>query len=99
MKKKSFDELFNDLSSDFKEQISLEKINSAFKVFLNKKIIFKNISEEKIYFEEEPFLDDYNLLVISWYFIEENWKVTFRLKYILEDKKWKLFNIKISPLF
>ena len=99
LKNKSFNKLFSSLSSEFKKQVSLEHLNNTFKIFLDKKILFENIDENKISFKENPFLDDYNILVIYWDFTEKEWNVNFKLKYIFENNKWKLLNIKISPLF
>ena len=86
----------HELSSLWREQMSLEKFTGVFQTFFEKGYNFSNIKNSDPVFDEPPSIDSDGVLSVKGSYPTRPNKVSFKLKYIQEKSAWKLFGINVQ---
>jgi hypothetical protein len=92
---KSFAAFREECSAQYREQISVEKLNEAFKEFMEKGVDISGIEKVDPAFDPTPKVDSDGVLVLSGSYPGKP-TVTFKLKYVFEDDAWKIFGINVD---
>lgn len=97
VKKKDFSDFYEDIASVWQKQTSAEKLEEAFKGFLDKDIDIPSIVKElEPVFKPAASIGDDGVLVIKGYYPTKPSKVNFQLKYVEEEGDWKLVGIDVK---
>lgn len=86
----------HELATAFRDQMSLEKFNTAFQPFLEKGYDISNIKNSDPVFDAPPAIDDDGVLAVTGSYATRPNKVTFKLKYLQEKSAWKLVGINVQ---
>ena len=99
VQKKDFTEFYNDrLSSQLREQVSLEKFSEAFRIFIEKGYDISTIVQSEAVFDPTPAIDDEGVLALQGHYPSKPNRVTFTLKYVYDSSKWKLLAVNIRAV-
>jgi len=93
---KSFDKFHAGISDLWQKQITPAKLLEVFQPFINAKIDLADIQPLSPVFKSPPAVDSDGVLVLEGEYPTTPNKVTFRLKYVTEDKTWKLLGVKVN---
>jgi len=90
-----FNNFHKNISDLWKKQITVTKLNELFANLIENKDIVLKSWKWKVTYKTKPSLDKNNDLLIEW---SISWEVTvyFKLNYINENWKWKLFGIDVN---
>src|SRR5438552_555194 len=96
VQEKSFARFYEErLSSQFREQFSLEKFAATFQPFIVKGYDISNIAKSEPVFDSPPAIDSDGFLVLKGRYDTRPNKVTFKLTYVYESSAWKLVGIDV----
>jgi hypothetical protein len=97
VKKKDFSKFYEELAGVWQKQTSPEKLEEAFKDFLDKNIDLVSVVKEKEpVFNHPAAIGDDDVLVIKGYYPTTPNRVIFQLKYLEEEGDWKLVGINVN---
>jgi hypothetical protein len=82
-------------SQAFQKEVSVAKLNRAFKSFMDMNIDFMVLDSMKPVLDPKPVLNN-GILVIRGYYETSPKKLYYDLSYIRENKQWKLLNMNIE---
>ena len=86
----------HELATAFRDQMSLEKLSTAFQPFLEKGYDISNIKNSEPVFDESPAIDNNGVLTATGSYPTRPNKVTFKLRYLQEKSAWKLVGINVQ---
>ena len=86
----------HELATMFRNQMSLEKFNTAFQPFLEKGYDISDIKKSEPVFDVPAEIDDNGVLAVAGSYPTRPNKVTFKLKYLQEKSAWKLVGINVQ---
>jgi len=93
---KSFDKFHASISKLWQKQTTPAKLLEAFQSFIDKEIDLTGIKSLSPVFKSPPAVDSDGVLVLEGEYPTTPNKVIFRLKYVTEDKAWKLLGFKVN---
>ena len=97
LKKRDFSKFYEEIAAVWQKQTSPEKLEEAFKQFLDKNIDLPSVVKEmEPIFNHPAALNDDDVLVIKGYYPTKPNRVIFQLKYLEEDDDWKLVGIDVN---
>ncbi len=96
VQKGNFDDFYSTLSDGWKEQISANKLDEPFADFIKKKVDLSPKSGAKPTYSPAPFINSDGLLEVDGSYESKSGNVMFKLKYMKEGGKWKLFGIRVN---
>jgi hypothetical protein len=97
VKKKDFSELYEKIASVWQKQTTPEKLETAFKTFLDKQIdLLSAIKGMEPVFSRPPAIDSNGVLVVKGYYPTKPNRIIFELKYLDEEGGWKLVGIDVN---
>jgi len=97
IKKQDFSGFYEDIAEVWQKQTSAEKLEAAFKEFLNKGVDIPSIVKEmKPVFNQPAAIDADGVLIIKGYYPTTPNRVIFQLKYLEEEDDWKLVGINVN---
>lgn len=83
------------VSQTFQKEVSITKLNSVFKSFMDMNIDFMVLDTMKPVLDPQPVLNN-GILVIRGYYETSPKRLYYDLSYIRENKQWKLLNMNIE---
>lgn len=93
--KGSFVEFHAKIADIWKQQITAEELNAAFREFIEKKIDLTRVARMEAHLDRRPALEDTGMLRVEGYF--ESQPVThFNLGYLREEGEWRLASISVD---
>jgi hypothetical protein len=99
VQKKDFTGFYNDrLSSQLREQVSLEKFSETFRVFIEKGYDISSIAQSEAVFDKTPAIDEDGVLVLQGHYPSKPNRVKFTLKYVYDSSTWKLLAINVRAV-
>ncbi len=96
VKKKDFSDLYNSIAKLWQNQITPEKIETAFKSLLDANVDITGIKGKDPVFSEKPYIDSKGILLVKGYYLIQPYAVNFNLGYLFEYPVWKLINIEVN---
>jgi len=93
---KSFAGFHEQISRTWQEQITPQKMAEIFVDFIEKQIDVSSIKDVEPILTEPPAIDSNGILILQGYYPTHPARVNFRLKYLYEHPKWKLFGIQVN---
>lgn len=88
----------HELATAFHDQMSLEKLSTAFQPFLDKGYDISNIKQSEPVFDDSPAIDNNGVLTMTGSYPTRPNKVTFKLRYLQEKSAWKLVGINVQVI-
>jgi hypothetical protein len=88
--------LYDKASKVFRSQVTSEKLSEAFKVFRSNKINIESIVADEIDSSKAPKIDDNGILLLQGRFKDDEKKIRFDLKFVLEDGAWKILGLNVK---
>jgi hypothetical protein len=82
-------------AAQFRNEVSVEKFNGAFKEFMDKDIDISSIEKVDPVFDAPPRVDPDGVLAVNGSYPGKP-AVAFQLKYVFEDGAWKLIEINVN---
>lgn len=95
----NFDDFYDSISEFWKEQTSSRKLKNQFQSFIDGKANLSGIKSLDADFSPKPRIDDskrVKILEVNGEYATTPNKSTFELKYIPEDKEWKLIGLYVQ---
>lgn len=97
LKKKDFEEFYDDIAEVWKKQTTAEKLLETFKDMTGPNMDILGIVEElKPTFEPAPEVNSDGVLIIKGFYPTKPNHVVFQLKYIEEEGDWALVGINVK---
>jgi hypothetical protein len=99
VQKADFTDFYEKLCRPWKKQTSVEKLETTFRAFIDKKVDIGKISSEKAAFSPSPVVErelGYQTLKLQGKYPTKPNYVKFELNYIPEGKDWKLSKIQVD---
>jgi len=94
--RRNFDDFYTHTSMLWQSETSREKVERAFKAFVDADIKIDAIKDTKAVWDEPPRLNSEGALLVKGYYPTQPNRVIFDLKYTFELPKWKLLGVTIS---
>jgi len=96
---KSFDRFYSKIAELWQKEITAEKLQKVFQVFIDKEIDLSPITKVEPVFDGTPAVNADGLLVVKGSYPTKPSKVFFELKYVYEEESWKLgsINVQVKP--
>ena len=92
---KSFADFHKECATQFREEVSVEKFNEAFKEFMDKGVDISAIEKVDPVFDAPAKVDPDGVLALNGSYPGKP-VVAFQLKYVFEDDMWKLIAINVN---
>ena len=97
VKKRDFSKFYEEIAGIWQKQTSPEKLEEAFKQFLDKNIDLPSVVKEMDpVFNHPAAVNGDDVLVIKGYYPTKPSRVIFQLKYLEEEGDWKLVGIDVN---
>jgi len=94
--KKNFTDFYSNTSRLWQSETSRERVEHAFKSFVEAQINIDSYKDTKAVFDEPPRLNSEGVLLVKGYYPTMPNRILFDMKYTFELPKWKLLGITIS---
>ncbi|MGB8353819.1 MAG: hypothetical protein WCD79_08045 [Chthoniobacteraceae bacterium] len=94
--KKNFGDFYLTTSALWRSETSKERVEGAFKSFVDAQISIDPYKDTKAVFSEPPRLNSEGMLIVKGYYPTKPNRIIFDLRYTFELPKWKLLAITIS---
>ena len=91
-----FSSFYSSTSKTWQNQTTADAIKQVFQSFVDQKIDLTVIQGKNPEFSEKASIDGSGRLILKGFYMAQPAKVNFTLKYIQEDKQWKLIGINVS---
>jgi len=88
--------LFAKASKQFQAQITQEKMQSAFEAFRKNELFFEDVVTADYASYEKATIDGEGALVLAGVFKTDDMQVKYRLRYVQNNKVWKLLGINVD---
>lgn len=98
IQKKNFDDFYKYISFAWQTQITQNRMERAFKGFMDMGLDIAPGQNPGITFDEPPMIDNEGLLAVNGRYAVPPYTVTFRLTYSYELPKWRLYGIDVNCL-
>jgi hypothetical protein len=92
---KSFAAFHKVCASQFREQVSVEQMDQAFKKFMDNQVDISSIDKATPAFDAAPEIDSDGVLIAKGGYPVEP-KVLFELKYVYDGDAWKILAINVN---
>jgi hypothetical protein len=91
-----FGSFYSSTAKLWQKETTPDALKQIFKSFIAQKIDLTVIEGKKPEFSEKAAVDESGRLILKGFYLVQPAKINFALKYIQEDKQWKLIGIKVS---
>lgn len=88
--------LFAKASKQFQAQITQEKMQTAFEAFRKNELFFEDVVTADYASSEKATIDGEGALVLAGVFKTDDMQVKYRLRYVQNNKVWKLLGINVD---
>jgi hypothetical protein len=95
LKRKSFDDFYNQVSKAWQAQLTKGQLQRAFQAFIDQQVDLGGTSDVEPIFETNPQMTMDGLLQVSGYYPTKPFEVKFAFKYAYELPEWKLFGLDV----
>ena len=92
----SFDTFYLGIAKLWQEQITAAKLLDIFQSFIDAKIDLAGINDVSPVFATAPAVNSDGVLLLDGYYPTTPKKVYFKLKYVNEDRTWKLIGVNVN---
>jgi hypothetical protein len=83
-------------SKPFRETVSPQQLKEAFKVFSEKQLDISAVVSAKPVVTRPTVVNSDGVMITEGYFDTPNMRVSYTLKHLLSDGKWKLLGVNVS---
>ncbi len=91
-----FGSLHSSIAKLWQNQITPDGLKEIFRSFIDQKIDLTVVEDKNPEFSDKASIDENGRLILKGFYLIQPTKVNFTLKYIQEDKQWKLVGINVS---
>lgn len=88
--------LYAKASKEFQTQITLEKMQTAFEAFRKSELFFEDVVTADYDSYEKAMIDGEGALVLAGVFKTDDMQVKYRIRYVQNNKVWKLLGINVD---
>lgn len=88
--------LYAKASKQFRSQLTIEKLTTAFEPFRKDELFFESIITDEYDSQEKAKLDSEGALVLNGVFKDDELQIKFKLRFIQNEEKWKLLGINVD---
>jgi len=88
--------LFGKASKQFQSQITQEKMQTAFEAFRKNELFFEDVVTADYESYDKAKIDEEGALVLAGAFKTDDMQVKYRLRYVQNNKVWKLLGINVD---
>ena len=96
IKQKSFSDFYTKVAVSWQRQLTEGQLQRAFQPFIDRNVDISQIATLEPKLDPPPYIGTDGLLVISGEYPATPHKVVFRLKFIYELPKWRLFGLDVN---
>ena len=93
---KNFSEFHKSISRLWQREVTVSRLNQAFKPFMDNNINLLPLDNITPVFDVTPSVDDRGVLTIKGYYPTKPSRVTFEFGYVYEGASWKLARTKVN---
>ncbi|SFV51232.1 hypothetical protein MNB_SV-6-1124 [hydrothermal vent metagenome] len=87
---------YNGISKLWQQNISVERLNSVFKPFMDQNADFTILQNYTPILDKEPILTDQNMLMVEGHYPTSPSVVKFKNNFMIDDGEWKLVGYNIA---
>ena len=91
-----FGGFYSSVSKTWQNQTTADALKGIFQSFIDQKIDLTVIGGKNPEFSEKASIDGSGRMILKGFYVAQPVKVKFTLKYIREDKQWKLIGINVA---
>jgi len=93
---RDFSGFYHSSSKIWQSQTTPEALQSAFQSFIDQTLDLTMVEGKSPNFSEKPSIDGSGRLILQGFYPVQPSKINFTLKYIMEEKQWKLVGVNVS---
>jgi hypothetical protein len=96
VRRRSFAEFHKGVSDKWKQQVTVEQLDAAFREFMEKQMVLQGLARAPMTITTGPVESPDGLLILSGRCETKPFPTSFSLKYWHEDGQWRLFGIDVA---